>query len=117
MKAVGHILQQMGVDFSVPERPLTPVNWDAQRRAMYGNRAFKYDVFSGCAEWDTMEPQTGLLRVVLQADEGSPLHSAVQFLMSKQCLIHFIRDEPQLRFIRLHTSFVCLLLCMFQHEA
>ena len=111
LKAIGNILSQMGVDFSVPRGPLTPINCMSQKRAMYENRAFKYDIASGSAQWDVMDQQDGLLRVVIQADEGSPMHSAVQYLMSKQCLIHFIRDEPQLRFItgRYHLVFPLIL--------
>ena len=98
LRAVGNILKQMDLDLCVPQEPLRPIDPSKDMRGFYDRRAFRWDGTSGTAVWDSPDLQHGTqhLRLVLQPDEGSPLWSAFQYLVSKNAAVHFIRDEPYL---------------------
>ena len=86
----------MGLDLARPAKPLRPVNAASESRALHREKAFIYDRETGQAEWDYLdmsEDARNPLSIVLHPDEGSPLYSAVMFLLSRDCLIHLQRDE------------------------
>ena len=90
----------MNLDFAVPEHPLRPLEPGMEVRAWHDGRPFLYRTDTGTATWDGPDLQgdgsSDHLRIVLQPDEGGPLYSAYQFLLSKHVAVHFLRDEAPL---------------------
>ena len=95
VRAVVHCLSHLQLDLSVPRNVLRPINIGTEARGHHEGVPFLYNTTTGYAKWDapcTHEPSNHL-RVVIGADEGSPLFSACMFLHSKNVAVRLVRDE------------------------
>ena len=117
LRAVLNCLSQLELDLAVPQEPLKRVDPTCEVRLFHGNAAFRWNKVDGTAKWDTPTDRPGCagqhLRLVLHADEGSPLFSAVMFLHSRNVAVQLVRDELCFReSINILLQFLCLcLLC------
>ena len=100
MKAVMNALSHVGMsmDSFFPKNPLTPKVRDMEERQVLELNsqkfAFIYNKHTGQTRWDVpMHSATQDIRLVLCADQGSPLHTCFQFLAFSGASIGLIRDE------------------------
>ena len=95
LRAVLNVLSQLDSDLAVPQNVLRPIDCPHEERCFHGDIPFLWHKGSGAAKWDAPNQfeKTEHLRVVLGADEGSPLFSAVMFLHSKSVSVRLVRDE------------------------
>ena len=98
LRAVLNCLNQLDLDLSTPETILRPIDTSCEMRTHYDNIPFVTDQNTGCSRWDAPceYMENSHLRLVLGADEGSPLFAAVQFLHSRDVAVRLVRDELQL---------------------
>ena len=99
LKAVANILSHIGLELDgfFPKQPLLP-RGDNESRQVYmvgsENFSFVYDNESGNCRWDVpMHSASGDVRLVLCADQGSPLFSCFQYLAFAGMNVLLIRDE------------------------
>ncbi|CAE7260079.1 unnamed protein product [Symbiodinium sp. CCMP2592] len=98
LKALGNILGHVG--FSLDQIwgscPLAPVNGDGEMRILHTvdnmSIAFVIDS-SGACRWDSLADDSEHVRLVMGADQGSPLYSCYQYLAGHGASITLIRDE------------------------
>ena len=88
----------MSMDAFFPRNPLTPKACEREERQLHKvnsqNLAFIYDKESGQTRFDIpMHSASEDVRLVLCADQGSPLHTRFQFLAHAGANISLIRDE------------------------
>ena len=97
LRCVGHILHQLHLDIMVPDVPLRAIQPDAEERRVDADREpYRWNRQDGSATWDRPQPNTcdsSRPRLIVSPDEGSPLFSAYQYLLSKDALVHLSRDE------------------------
>ncbi|CAE7802321.1 unnamed protein product [Symbiodinium sp. CCMP2592] len=100
MKAVMNILSHVGMsmDSFFPTNPLTAKVCGMEERQVLKlnseNFAFIYNTRTGQSRWDVpMHSATQDIRLVLCADQGSPLYTCYQFLAFSGASIGLIRDE------------------------
>ena len=95
LRALGHILSQLDLDILTNDRPMTPILAGEERRAVHHSRPFKWRTSDGTSVWDDIPEAADSCRprLVLCPDEGSPMFSAWQFLVSRGALVHLARDE------------------------
>ncbi|CAE6944979.1 unnamed protein product [Symbiodinium natans] len=92
LQAVLHVTSLLGLDLEPPERRLAPAEPREQvSRHMYGSDAFLFDQKTGEGWWQM--PDSEVIRLVLQADQGGPLYTAYQWCAAQGYAISFIRDE------------------------
>ena len=92
LKAVLHSLDLLECELEPPKQTLV----GARPREhliveKYAGCSFRCNTQSGESEW--LRVDKGLLRLVLQGDQGGPLYSAYQYAAAKGFPISFIRDE------------------------
>ncbi|CAE7800271.1 unnamed protein product [Symbiodinium sp. CCMP2592] len=99
LKAVVNILSHVGVEMDgfFPTQPLLPRGCNEARqvyRVGSENFSFVHNKESGDCRWDVpMHSASEDARLVLCADQGSPLYSCFQFLAHAGANILLIRDE------------------------
>ena len=95
LRAVLNCLNQLELDLAVPENILRPIDPTCETRCHYDDIPFITNGTTGCARWDAPckhQPHSHM-RLVLGADEGSPLYAAVMYLHSKDVAVRLVRDE------------------------
>ena len=97
MRAVLHSLELLDVQL-IPAENAYPAADPSQSvyRDYHDGRAFLYSAASGEATWMTFQESPQMTRVILNPDEGGPLHTGYQFLAAKGLPISFRRDELSL---------------------
>ena len=72
-----HVVEQFGccLDEFVPQLPLRSLDGEESRHEHSDGRHFLWDPQSGDAEWELVA-ESSHKRLLLSADEGSPLYSA-----------------------------------------
>ena len=100
LKAVMNILSHVGMELDAffPGEPLTATVCGMEERRILElnsqNCAYILNKETGLVRWDTpMHSATQGIRLVLCADQGSPLHTCFQFLALSGASISLIRDE------------------------
>ncbi|CAE6970138.1 unnamed protein product, partial [Symbiodinium sp. KB8] len=100
MDAVMNILSHVGMELDAffPGEPLTATVCGMEERRILElnsqNCAYILNKETGLVRWDTpMHSATQGIRLVLCADQGSPLHTCFQFLALSGASISLIRDE------------------------
>ena len=89
-----HIIEQMGgsLDDCIPQIPLRPVTNEEERQEHYSGDFFLWNKASGQSEWEMVGQKTHK-RLVISADEGSPLYAAYRFLLNHNTAINVVRDN------------------------
>ncbi|OLQ00981.1 hypothetical protein AK812_SmicGene16301 [Symbiodinium microadriaticum] len=99
LKAVVNVLSHVGLDMDAfyPKQPLLPRGSNEARHVHQigsENCCFVYDKYSGDSRWDVpMHAASEDVRLVLCADQGSPLYSCFQYLAFAGLNVWLIRDE------------------------
>ena len=95
LRAVLHCLDQLDVDMAVPKNVLKPMDPLLELRSHHEKVPFITNKTTGVSRWDAPQEseKQDHLRLVLAADEGSPLFAAVMFLNSKNVAVRLARDE------------------------
>ena len=99
LKAVVNVLSHVGLDMDAfyPKQPLLPRGSNEARHVHQigsENCCFVYDKHSGDSRWDVpMHAASEDVRLVLCADQGSPLYSCFQYLAFAGLNVWLIRDE------------------------
>ena len=98
LRAVLNVLSQLDVDLAVPQNVLKPIDVANEDRSHHDGIPFVWNKTTGVSRWDApcQYEKSGHLRLVLSADEGSPLFAAVMFLHSKHVSMRLVRDELRL---------------------
>ena len=95
LRAVLNCLNQLDLDLAVADNILRPMDPSCESRHHYNGIPFVSNGTTGSARWDAPcehDPRRHL-RLVLGADEGSPLLSAVMFLHAQNVSVRLVRDE------------------------
>ena len=108
LRALGHIMSQLDLEFSVPLNPLRPVQPETEIRGVHAKGPFISSVADGSSSWDFVASETDSKhpRIVICPDEGSQMFSAWQFLLSRNVRVHLCRDELRLGLPGTVSSFI-----------
>ena len=103
LRAVLNCLNHLDLDMSVPKNVLRPIDPTCEFRSHHGHLPFISNKITGCSRWDAPVDveESNHMRLILGADEGSPLFTAVMFLHSKNVAVRLARDELQLEGMQL----------------
>ena len=109
---------QLDLELCVPTNPLRPVQPGQEIRGFHDQGPFKFNLTDGSACWDYVwsKNDTKHPRVVICPDEGSPMFSAWQFLLSRDALAHLSRDELLLVFTIIAMSFLKTIVSCWRHK-
>ena len=88
---------------SVPKNVLRPIDPTCELRSHHGDLPFISNKNTGFSRWDAPVDveESNHMRLILGADEGSPLFTTVMFLHSKNVAVRLARDELQLEGMQL----------------
>ena len=98
LRAVLNCLNHLDLDMAIPKNVLRPVDPTCEFRSHHGHVPFISNKTTGCSRWDAPNDflDASHMRLILGADEGSPLFTAVMFLHSNHVAVRLARDELQL---------------------
>ena len=89
-----HILEQLGtsLDECKPLTPLRSIGNHEERHEHYTGDSFIWHTSTGESEWE-MVGQPTHKRLIISADEGSPLYAGYRYLLTHGVAINVIRDN------------------------